>query len=134
MDPSVTPGMPRNILIYSILGWHRPLSFRLLTRSTNPLPFNHKWAALSELHQRKSHICNDIGVYTCSPSQAEDTLGPAMRPGHIRWFPTSASTDRPSRTISHEDRVRSADAEDEGVNMAHQGLPADTLLAIWNSL
>ena len=103
-------------------------------KQLGPCLFSHKWAALAELHLRKSYICNDIGVYTCPLSQAEVTLGPAMRPGHIRWFPTSASTDRPSRTISHEDRVRSADAEDEGVNMAHQGLPADTLLAIWNSL
>ena len=38
----MTLGMPRNMLIYSILCLHHRLSFGLLTRSTTPLLFDHK--------------------------------------------------------------------------------------------
>jgi len=80
----VTLGMPRNMLIYSISCLHHRLSFGLLTRSSTPLLFDHKWSALLEPHKRKPLIFNDIGAYSSTRLQAEATLGSAPRPIRIR--------------------------------------------------
>ena len=76
--------MTRNMRIYNILCRHHELSFGLLTRSTNPQLFDHKWAAYSKTTMRKPLICSDKGAPTRFRSQAEVALEATTRPICIR--------------------------------------------------
>ena len=80
----MTLGMPRNMLIYSILCWHHRLSFPPLARSTSPLPFDQRRAAHSGTNIRKSLNCNDKGAPARFRSRAEVAPGTATRPICIR--------------------------------------------------